>query len=105
MNCIKNIAAKKIELNDDIKKIIQLENKIKIAKKEVRILIKAPFSTLEETLALSEKIDQILIHLADLSINQKGKDSYKMAIAKEDTWNLLEKLDSFSIKKFQVSIW
>jgi hypothetical protein len=105
MICIQSLSTKKPELAPSIAKLVQLEKRIKTEKKAISLLIKDPLTTLETIFHQTIKVDQILVQLAKLTNGSNGKDSPKLALAKENTWDLLEKLDKFSIKQFKVSIW
>ena len=105
MICIQSLSTKKPKLAPSIAKLIQLERQIRTEKKAISHLIKDPLTTLETVFRQTRRVDQILVQLAKLTNDSNKKDSPNLALAKENTWDLLEKLDKYSIKKFKVSIW
>ena len=54
---------------------------------------------------LSNKIDEIIVLLAQHSLHSEPSESHYISELKEFNWSLLENLEDYCQKKIQISIW
>ncbi len=54
---------------------------------------------------LSNKIDEIIVLLAQHSLHSEPPESHYISELKEFNWSLLESLEEYCLKELQISIW
>lgn len=73
--------------------------------KDLELFFNKKENSFVECQAMTNRIDFILLQLAQITINLKTTEPIEVSQMKEFSWRLLEDLESYCNKKFKESIW
>ena len=88
-----------------LKTTFAIRGNIQDLKKQVNSIIENKERNLLQIERKTIEIDWVLLNLAQRTLNNMDRNKMEISRLKENTWNLLEKLESYCLTNLNTSIW